>query len=144
MATKTLAMTMELFRRNGFEIGKVEQWIPGRGMAGGGCRRDLFGFIDAIAMPDSSPSGGVFRDVLHGCVAVQACGTDVKEHMKKIQAQPLATNWLRDCGPIVLVCWRRIKVKRGGKAIRWKPRVFVASVICDAEIDWIEMTDILV
>lgn len=144
MATKTLAMTMELFRRNGFEIGKVEQWIPGRGMAGGGCRRDLFGFIDAIAMPDSSPSGGVFRYVLYGCVAVQACGADVKEHMEKIRAQPLAANWLRTCGPIVLVGWRRVKVKRGGKAIRWKPKLFVASMVDESSIDWEDMTDILV
>ena len=76
-----------------------------------GRRVDLWGIIDIIAMNGT--------DIL----AVQSCGQSFSEHDKKILASPMASKWLRSGGKLMLVGWRKLKVKRGGKAMRWVPRV---------------------
>lgn len=84
-----------------------------------GVRQDLFGIIDVIAL-----------DPEHGVVGVQSCGNQFSEHYKKItedRAQE-AIDWL--CTPgtrLELWAWRKVKVKRGGKAMRWSPRIHVFS-----------------
>lgn len=135
MATKTLAMTMKLMRGAGFEIEKVEQWVPNPKVPGGGRRRDLFGFADAIAIPvrdDVHPS-------LYHITAVQACGSDILAHMRKMDKEPMVAKWLPH-GGVLLVAWRRVKLKRGGKAIRWKPRIFKAYAGHLNPLDWDELS----
>ena len=78
-----------------------------------GIRQDLFGFIDIIAIdPDC------------GIVAVQSCGQDWTGHVQKLTGErnEAVYEWLRHA-PCELWSWRKVKLKRGGKAMRWKPRI---------------------
>lgn len=79
-----------------------------------GIRQDLFGFIDLIAL---DPSRGI--------IGVQCCGQDFSGHVNKItqERNQEAVEWLRCQGIIELWGWRKVKVKRGGKAMVWKPRI---------------------
>jgi hypothetical protein len=76
-----------------------------------GNRRDAFGFIDIIAIDTDA------------IVAIQACTSGRKEHFEKIIANEFALPWLQAGGRIELWSWSKIKVKRGGKAMRWAPKV---------------------
>ena len=58
-------------------------------------------------------------------MAVQCCSTDFAAHRAKIIedcAEP-AMQWLQCGGAIEVWGWRKIKVRRGGKAMRWSPRI---------------------
>ena len=75
-------------------------------------RQDLFGFIDIVALlPD------------RGIVAIQCCTTDHASHKAKILANEVAPEWLKSGGKIEIWSWRKLKIKRGGVAMRWTPRV---------------------
>lgn len=74
-------------------------------------RYDMFGFADIVAVGKNK------------IIAVQSCGQAFSEHNKKILNEPMAKEWLKAGGGIILIGWRKIKLKRGGKALRWKPRI---------------------
>lgn len=125
----TAARTKEYLEQQGFVVGKTEQTLfkftKNRDAVTGKLdsraeflkRRDLFGFIDMIAMNDAA------------IVAVQACGaTDVTPHLITIQESVLAKKWMQAGGEIRLYAWRKVKLKRGGKAVRWKPREFIFRI----------------
>lgn len=78
-----------------------------------GVRQDLFGFIDIIAI-----------DPEQGIVAIQSCGQDYSGHVKKLQEErnEAVYEWLKHA-PCELWAWRKVKLKRGGKAMRWMPRI---------------------
>jgi hypothetical protein len=79
----------------------------------------LFGFIDLIALcPDK------------GIVAIQSTGpSGHSSHRKAIidnewaDGINVALEWLKAGGKIELWSWRKLLVKRGGKARRWVPKV---------------------
>ena len=77
-----------------------------------GKRMDYLGFIDLIALaPD-------------GIVGVQCCaGSGMSDHRKKILENEYAPEWLKSGGRIELWGWRKLLLKRGGKAMRWSPKV---------------------
>ena len=79
-----------------------------------GIRQDLFGFIDIIAL-----------DTERGIIGVQSCGQSYSAHLNKIieERNQEAFEWLRCGGKIELWGWRKVKLKRGGKAERWMPRI---------------------
>ncbi len=85
-----------------------------------GVRQDLFGIIDVIAL-----------DPQRGVVGVQSCGSDFAAHMRKMtqdKAQE-CIDWLSTPGTALeLWGWRKIKMKRGGKAMRWQPRVHIFTL----------------
>jgi hypothetical protein len=114
--------TIKRFKDQGIMCGVVERWIqfgkndPRRGIRPGQ-RIDLFGIIDIIAAtPD-------------GVVGVQCCaGSGNSAHIKKIteDKRENAERWLRCPGAGLEVhAWRKIKVKRGGKAMKWEPKITV-------------------
>jgi len=78
-----------------------------------GIRQDLFGFIDIIAI-----------DPVNGIIAIQSCGQDFAGHIRKMteERNDAMYQWLQHA-PVELWGWRKVKLKRGGKAERWKPRV---------------------
>ena len=98
--------TLEYIRSQGWEADKVEQWNPYSKT-----RKDLFGFIDIVAMGENK------------IIGIQSCGQAFSEHDKKILESPLALKWLEVGGKLLLIGWRKVKLKRGGKAMRWSPRV---------------------
>jgi hypothetical protein len=80
-----------------------------------GIRQDLFGIIDIIAL-----------DPERGVVGIQSCGSDFAAHEQKIlvDRNQESYDWLSTPGTVLeLWGWRKVKLKRGGTAMRWQPRV---------------------
>lgn len=104
--------TLKANREMGRICGIVERFNRFAGPHG--IRQDLFGFIDLIAM---SPDEGI--------IGVQSCGSSFSEHRKKIFEERPAEciEWLKCGGKVELWGWRKVKEKRGGKRMIWKPRI---------------------
>ena len=93
----------------------VERWIPNPEHPGGGFRKDLFGFVDLLCL-----------DSQKGFIGIQSCGQDFNAHVEKIinsECSEFAIEWLKCNGFIEVWGWRKLKLKRGGKAMRWVPRI---------------------
>lgn len=105
--------TLEYIRRQGWTAGVVERFLAYAGRFGK--RMDLFGFLDIIAMGEGHIWG------------IQSCGQAFKEHDKKITEDPevaeKALMWLENGGKLLLIGWRKCKLHRGSKAMRWTPRI---------------------
>jgi len=105
--------TLEYLRSQGWVADKVEQFNAYAGKFGQ--RKDMFGFGDIVAMGEGS------------IIAIQSCGQAFSEHHKKItedeKVAPMALLWLENGGRLILIGWRKVKLKRGGKAMRWQPRI---------------------
>lgn len=105
--------TLEYLRSQGWLADKVEQFNAYAGKFGQ--RRDMFGFGDIVALGENS------------IIAVQSCGQAFAEHDRKITQDetvaPKALKWIECGGKIMLIGWRKVKLKRGGKAMRWQPRI---------------------
>ena len=105
--------TLRALRAQGSIVGSVERWNPHVGSHG--IRQDLFGFIDLIAL-----------DPERGIIGIQSCGQAFSQHINKIldsDCTQAAIEWLRCGGKIEVWGWRKVKLKRGGKAKVWKPRI---------------------
>lgn len=93
----------------------VERW---NGYAA--VRQDLFGILDVIAL-----------DPQRGVVGIQSCGQDFAAHWRKLtdeRAQE-SCDWLTTPGTsLELWAWRKVKVRRGGKAERWAARVALVTL----------------
>ncbi len=89
-----------------------------------GIRQDLFGFIDIIAL-----------DPLEGVIAIQSCGSDFAAHARKLMEERNQNvfDWLLHA-PVELWGWRKVKLNRGGKAMRWTPRIADVVRINEEEI----------
>lgn len=113
--------TIRELKNQGRKCGIVERFISNVGPHG--IRQDLFGIIDIIAL-----------DPEHGVVGIQSCGQDFAGHLRKIlidHAQD-TLEWLSTPGTrLELWGWRKVKLKRGGKAMRWRPRI---QVITEEEV----------
>ena len=106
-------MTLQFLRKEGFTVDIVERWNEYSG-----CRNDMFGFGDIIALDSSS----------HRIIAVQSTGPNGHaEHKRKIQSEPRANDWLLAGGEILLISWRKLcllkKDGRKGKTRTWCARV---------------------
>ena len=106
--------SMAYFRGLGMLCGVVERWIPNPKHPGGGFRSDFLGFLDMLYMSKTD-----------GIVGVQSCGQDFSAHRKKIlvDRREELREWLEAGGRCVLIGWRKVKAKRGGVQMVWKPRI---------------------
>ena len=112
MSTSPTQRTVREIRRLGGKCGIVERWNQHVGPAG--VRQDLFGIIDII-----------WLDPSRGIVGVQSCGNSFAQHYQKLTVERYqdTLDWLQTPHAILeLWAWRKVKVKRGGKAERWSPR----------------------
>lgn len=105
--------TIKELKRQGRTYGIVERFVQRPGQPHG-IRIDLFGFLDLLTL-----------DSERGIVGIQCCGSDFAAHYRKITEEcgELAIEWMNCGGKIELWGWRLVKQKRGGKAVRWKPRI---------------------
>ena len=103
------ARTLEYLRSQGWSADIVERFLHKAGPSG--IRKDLFGIIDIVALTDQ------------GIMGVQSCGQAFADHDKKILSNPMALKWIEKGGVLMLIGWRKVKLKRGGKAMRWAPRI---------------------
>lgn len=103
--------TLAALKAKGCMCGMVERWIPRARI-----RKDLFGIIDIIAL---EPGRGI--------VGVQSTGTDFSSHNTKLAVENVAASiaWLEAGGHLELWAWRKVKVKRGGRAMVYEPRIKV-------------------
>lgn len=105
--------TLRALREQGRVCAIVERWNQHVGPHG--VRQDLFGIIDIIAL-----------DPTRGVVGIQSCGGDFAAHERTILEERMqeSMDWLSTPGTALeLWGWRKVKLKRGGKAMRWQPRV---------------------
>jgi hypothetical protein len=111
MATSPTQRTIKYLKEQGRIVGNVENFNPYAGQFG--IRQDLFGFIDLITI-----------DPIQGIVAVQSFGAAWSDHIRKMQEErnEAVFEWLKHA-KLELIGWRKLKLKRGGKAERWFPRI---------------------
>jgi len=105
--------TMRYLREQGNICAVVEKWNAYVGEHG--IRQDLFGIVDILVL-----------DPERGFVGIQACGQSFAAHRTKLREEnsQACIDWLSTPGGHLEIWgWRRIKVKRGGKAVRWSPRI---------------------
>jgi len=114
--TSPTQRSLAYLKKQGLKTGIVERWLPNPAYPGGGKRSDLFGIIDIIAINGPETIG------------VQSCGQAFSEHHKKLteEKKQETIDWLQGgTRQLWLIGWRKLKVKRGKKAMHWKPRVRV-------------------
>ena len=105
--------SLAYLRKKGLKAAVVERFIRAPHLPGGGHRIDLFNIIDIIAIDGPETIG------------CQSCGTAFSQHHKKLFEEKAeeVRDWLAGgTRQLWLIGWRKLKVKRGGKAMHWKPR----------------------
>lgn len=103
--------TMKYLRSIGVPVGKTEYWqaIPKSRNPAGGVRKDLFTFIDLIALYPGR------------IVAIQATSRgSMSARAAKIKAEPLARKWMESGGEILIYGWNK---RKHGKCWRWWPHI---------------------
>lgn len=113
MGVSPTQRTLGALRDQGRKCGMVERFNPHVGPHG--IRQDLFGIIDIIAL-----------DPERGVVGIQSTGQAFAAHEQKLleERRQDTIDWLSTPGTsLELWGWRKVKVKRGGKAMRWEPRI---------------------
>jgi hypothetical protein len=109
--TKSSTRTMKECRRLGLRPGNVERFVRQAGPHGRAF--DLWGWVDVMAL-----GGGEV-------IAIQSCAMARRnDHLEKIREDPAIleslVEWLKVPGARAeLWAWRKLKVKRGGTAVRW-------------------------
>ena len=112
MADTPTSRSKRYLEKQGYTVGVVERWVPQTRK-----RIDLFGFADLIAMRIDHP---------HPLLVQTTSGANVASRRAKIEAEPKALIALNSGFRIHTHGWRRLKVKRGGKAVRWSAIVHIA------------------
>ena len=118
--TSPTQRTIRELKAEGRILDICEKWVRNPKIPGGGFRKDLFGFLDIIVL-----------DRVDGIVGIQSCGQSWKAHVDKIMDSECTENvieWLMCGARLELWGWRKLKLKRGGKAMRWKARVAEITV----------------
>lgn len=100
------ARTLKYLRDLGHLPAVVERWNPHAFI-----RQDLYGFIDLLSINGNKVCGW------------QACaGASFAARAAKIREHPNFPAVAKAIS-VFVIGWRKIKVKRGGKAMRWEARI---------------------
>ncbi len=106
--------TIRALKEQGREAWIVEKWNAYAGEHGK--RVDMFNIIDIVAL-----------DPQRGVIGIQSCaGSGFSEHYRKLTEEKAqeSINWLSTPGTkLEIWAWRKVKLKRNGKAMRWSARV---------------------
>ena len=106
------ARTLNECRRRGWHAGVVERWLPNPVHPGGGTRRDLFGFIDVVALTGTHILG------------IQCCAlSGHAAHVKKITVDRVedAKVWLAHGGLIEIWAWYKYVDTIDRR--HWRPKI---------------------
>ena len=107
--TSPTTRTLNFFRDLGYECVIVERFLVGARV-----RKDYLSCIDLhLLLPGEKT-----------IIGVQCFSTAWTEHERKIckEYPEGAKLWLGMGHKLLFIGWRRLKVKRGGVAVRWTPR----------------------
>lgn len=104
---KTTARSLQFLReKNLTSAWLVERRVPTASI-------DLWNFIDILVLDD-----------FPGVLGIQACSSsDLQPHIKKIQANQFTPVFLKNNNRLEIHAWRKTKLFRGSKAVRWIPRI---------------------
>lgn len=95
-----------MLRENGYRAEVTEHWN-----AYARIRKDLFGFIDIVAL----------RGNEKGVLGIQTTSAaNLSARIEKTLGLPVYKLWLQCGNRIEFHGWRKIKVRKGGKQIRWE------------------------
>ena len=111
---KPTERTLRHFRERGWICDMIERWIRNPKHPAGGFRKDYLGFGDILAFS--------WQDT----ALIQSCGSDFSAHKHKIFEIPedYPLKWLSvENRRLILIGWRKVLKKRGGKLKIWKPRI---------------------
>ena len=115
MTTHT-SRTLKYLRDLDFHAEVIERWVINPKHPAGGFRKDYFGFGDILAFNHDG-----HRDQT---LLVQSCGSGFSEHRRKMLEIDEIMAWtISPTRRVLLISWRKVKKKRGGKAMIWKPRI---------------------
>jgi hypothetical protein len=104
--------TLAYLRAEGYYADIVERFIRNPKLPGGGFRRDFMHFGDILAINN------------YDTVMVQSCGQSFSQHLKDLLANLNVPIWLACPNrKLMLIGWRKVLKKRGGKQKIWKPRI---------------------
>lgn len=107
--------TLRSLRQEGYLCGMVERFLSHVGPYG--IHQDLFGIFDIIGIMPK------------GICGIQSCaGSGFAAHDRTILESEYSPEWLKAGGHIELWAWRKVKMKRGGKQMIWRPRLKVYSL----------------
>ena len=108
--TRNVTRTTDLIKARGNRYRVEERWNQYSHT-----REDAFGIIDIIEL-----------DHKIGVIGIQVCGSDFVSHWNKLTINNAAAtiDWLRTPGTkLFIYSWRKLKLKRGGKALRWAVKI---------------------
>ena len=102
---------MKLLRDQGQICWIVERFISQAGPHGK--RIDLFNIIDIISL------------TAHATIGIQSCGSGFSAHLEKLTVDKAdeTITWLNGPRELHLYGWRKTKLHRGSRAMRWRPRI---------------------
>ena len=119
--TSPTARTLKQLRERGWTCGVVERFNSFILR-----RQDLFGCIDVIAVHDDK-----------GTLGVQATsdqsGGNMQARIEKAMAQEDLRAWLRAGNRFQVFAWRKLKLFRGSKAVRWEAKIRELTLTADAQ-----------
>lgn len=133
MVMSPTARTLAYCKKKGIMAGVVERWIPIPNHPAGGIRKDLFGFIDLIAIPHGKSNVG-------GTVAIQATSTanmSARFHKATEECAEALTEWLYAMNTFEIWGW----AKRGkvGKRKLWTLRRVEVKLEDDGRFSQLEL-----
>lgn len=130
MAKTATLRTLEWLRESGFDADVVEKWVNTHKAHNN--RKDLFGFIDIVAMGSGFLGGHHFQGILGVQSTTASHGTD---RCEKILASDKAPKWLENGGKIVVIGWRKYKKAIDGRY--WRPTMWLipSGLYADKVID---------
>lgn len=111
-STSPMQRTLKVLNDKGLVYGIVERFIGGAKFK---IRVDFLNIIDVIAL-----------DPEKGVVGIQVCGNDFASHVVKLTIENAESTkaWLSTSGTSLQIWgWRKLKNKRGMKAMHWECRV---------------------
>ena len=118
MGTSPTARTLQRLKKDGVLAGVVERYNQYSRKT-----NDLFGFIDIVALDGNT---------VIGLQVTSGSNVSARVHKIKEECAQNAKDWLKCGAKIEVWGWRKLKVKRGGKAVRWEP-VIVEITLEDLE-----------
>lgn len=118
--------SLKLMREAGYYCEVVEHWNAFTRR-----RNDLLGFADLLCLKEGEPP-----------LLLQVTAAGSATRIKKILDEPRAELALKVGFNIYVHGWRRLLVKRGGKAKVWKPKIhvvqledFIPDLVADTDKD---------
>lgn len=131
--------TLKVLRADGWLAGIVERFITAGPNRKFGNRSDLFGVFDIVAV---NPQVSLQEHGTPSTIGVQCFSTAWREHEEKmVFHKENVVTWLEAGNGVELWGWRKLKVKRGGTAVRWTPRIkkvilLPSGYLSFVEVDW--------